>query len=376
VHGGPGGHRYPCGLHVVTRRPQGGTRAAQWEQAIAVLQDYVDAHGAATPTTHLVVDGFPLGRWVGRRREQYRNGTLDAAQAAELEALPGWTWGRTQQSGFEEGLTHLQTYVAAHGTADLPRDTVVDGFAVGDWAARRRQDHTAGVLRPDRAAALEALPGWRWRQPRTPVTWADGTTALRAWVTEHGTATVPPDTHYRGVALGEWVQATRRRRINGRLDATQAAELEALPGWAWGAFDARFQRGVDLLREHQKATGSASPDQFYVHPSGFTLGAWCGRVRTLYRTGDTTPERVHALESIPGWTWNPMADRWAATVQLLHACAEHHGGLNAIPRDTRVDGVKLPVWAAQQRHRHHHGRLTTQEITALEAVPGWWWTAA
>ena len=37
-------------------------------------------------------DGFPLGVWESTYRGRHRAGTLDADQAADLEALPGWRW--------------------------------------------------------------------------------------------------------------------------------------------------------------------------------------------------------------------------------------------------------------------------------------------
>lgn len=162
--------------------------------------------------------------------------------------------------------------------------------------------------------------------------------------------------------------------VRGSLGADRIAEVEGLSGWVWGSRDARFKEGLGLLRAHQEATGSASPDQFCVHPSGFTLGAWVSRVRTLYRTGALPAQRVEQLQSVPGWAWNPMAERWQSTVAAVRASAGQHGGITNIPRHTQVEGVRVLAWATRQRHRHHVGRLTPQETTALESIPGWWWT--
>jgi hypothetical protein len=53
------------------------------------------ADGVATlpfPPGATAGDGFPLGIWETTYRGRHRAGTLDPEQAAELEALPGWTW--------------------------------------------------------------------------------------------------------------------------------------------------------------------------------------------------------------------------------------------------------------------------------------------
>jgi hypothetical protein len=44
------------------------------------------------PTGSTAADGFPLAIWESTYRGRHRAGTLDPDQAAELEALPGWTW--------------------------------------------------------------------------------------------------------------------------------------------------------------------------------------------------------------------------------------------------------------------------------------------
>jgi len=106
-----------------------------------VLRAYVAAYGTATPATHLLVDGFALGRWVARCREQFRVGVLEAERAAVLEAVPGWSWGRTQPG-------------QVRGGPDPPADL--------RHPPRRRQAQVSGDLRAEWAAVLEALPGWRW----------------------------------------------------------------------------------------------------------------------------------------------------------------------------------------------------------------------
>ena len=47
--------------------------------------------------------------------------------------------------------------------ADLAPDFVTDeGFPLGDWVAYVRDVHADGSLDPADAAAIEAIPGWRW----------------------------------------------------------------------------------------------------------------------------------------------------------------------------------------------------------------------
>jgi len=51
--------------------PQKDTTAARWQEGLAQLRAYTDAHDGTLPHTRLVVGGFPLGRWAARQRERY-----------------------------------------------------------------------------------------------------------------------------------------------------------------------------------------------------------------------------------------------------------------------------------------------------------------
>jgi hypothetical protein len=41
---------------------------------------------------HVTDEGFPLGAWMRYVRRLHASGDLDPADAAAIEALPGWTW--------------------------------------------------------------------------------------------------------------------------------------------------------------------------------------------------------------------------------------------------------------------------------------------
>ncbi len=151
---------------------------ARWQEGLAQLLAYTDAHDGTGPHTRLVVEGFPLGRWAARQRERYWSNRLSLEQTAALEVVPGWEWGRTQTDRWTKGLTYLRSYVAEHGHAAVDTVTVYEGFALGAWVARRRAHYRRGALAPARAVALEALAGWTWT--RTEDTWPRGLAALRS----------------------------------------------------------------------------------------------------------------------------------------------------------------------------------------------------
>jgi hypothetical protein len=100
--------------------------------------------------------------------------------------------------------------------------------------AERKRKNKAQMT-PERASALEGVPGWAWVADFEPA-WQEKLAALRAYVGAHGA--LPPQSH--PSSLGAWVGTQRQAKKaldNGRkgkckMAPPRAAALEAVPGWA------------------------------------------------------------------------------------------------------------------------------------------------
>ncbi len=353
--------------------PRRGEAEARWQEGLAQLRAYTRAHGGALPHTRLVVDGFPLGRWVARQRERYWANRLSLEQAAALEVVPGWEWGRTQTDRWAEGLRYLRSYVAEHGHAGVDTVTVHEGFALGGWVVRRRANYRRGVLAPARAAVLEALPGWTWS--RTEDTWPRGLAVLGSYVTAHGTARVPLDVTHRRYPLGRWVAARRTQYHRGTLAPERIAALQQLPGWVWDVREDRWAQGLRLLIAYARRTGAPNPDAFCIEEDedNFTLGAWVNSRRKEHGAGTLSPARVAALEAIEGWEWRPFDAAWNRMLQRLAQEAGQYGDITHLTQRSVVDGAHLGRWIMVQRSAHRRGQLSPARARALEAIPGWNW---
>lgn len=65
-----------------------------WSEGLRQLQSFIRTHGhARVPTIHWTHRGFWLGEWVNDVRMEYWRDSLAALRAAQLEAMPGWSWG-------------------------------------------------------------------------------------------------------------------------------------------------------------------------------------------------------------------------------------------------------------------------------------------
>ena len=65
-------------------------------------------------------------------------------------------------------LDALRSYGDHYGTAFVPPKYISDdGLALGTWVADQRYKYRGRRLPPEKAALLEAVPGWSWAGPRT-----------------------------------------------------------------------------------------------------------------------------------------------------------------------------------------------------------------
>jgi hypothetical protein len=108
------------------------------------------------------------------------------------------------------------------------------------------------------------------------------------------------------IKLGLWANNRRADYRKGRLRADRAATLEALPGWEWDPVEAEYQRGLAALRRYTDRVGDARVTRSHVETvdgEQIKLGAWVSSRRAEHRKDKLRPERVAALEALPGWAW-------------------------------------------------------------------------
>jgi hypothetical protein len=377
---------------------------AAWHDARDAVAAHAAAHGRAP-----LEDDPALGAWVVEQRALHAGDVRRAAQrarraaaaarrgepppgaaararpalaperAAALERTPGWTWVELGAWGDELG--RLRLHAAAHG-----------GPLTGAWAARQREARRRGALAPERAAALEGVPGWAWDEAAEEMReaeWEAHLGELREAAAARGA--IPPASAL-APHLARWLSnqrqyASRSRRLapGFALSPARLAALEALPGWTWTPREARWRARLAELRAHVAARGRLPRGagelaswvklQLYAH-SALAAG------RRTWRT--LSPARRAALEAVPGWTWDlpdphapREAARFAARLARLRAVA---GELGRLPPRAHPSG--LGSWVRVQRAAKRaadagrprpHGAMTPERAAALEAVPFWTW---
>jgi hypothetical protein len=105
---------------------------------------------------------------------------------------------------------------------------------------------------------------------------------------------------------------------------------------------------------------------------GFHLGHWVTVRRTDYRRGALPAWLVNELESIPGWTWDPIATRYREYLDYMREFAVNQG-LERLTSKTVYRGKPLGIWATCRRVDYRKGSLPQWVTEELQSIPGWAW---
>jgi hypothetical protein len=132
-----------------------------------------------------------------------------------------------------------------------------------------------------------------------------------------------------------------------------------------------------LLKDYQKEFGHALVSQSRSRDlfKGHDIATWVNSQRTRYKKGGLEPDRILKLETIDGWSWDPLNDRWEYFYRLLIDYSIEFGHA-VVPQGTAAKpykGENLSRWVNKQRTKFHKGTLAKERVLKLEKVDGWKW---
>jgi superfamily II DNA or RNA helicase len=269
----------------------------------------------------------------------------------------------TESWNFWFGLLEKFAEVEEHTDVKVRSETT-NGYRLGLWVTtqRTKQDSMA----PERKARLESLPGWAWDV--FAERWEVGFRALQTFIEQTGHANVAKAFKTDdGFLLGQWVGVQRNRQKILSLERVQ--RLEQLRGWTWDPLSDQWETGFVELKNYVEANGHASVIVDYKSTDGFALGRWCAVQRR--KRDDLCPERKARLESLPGWVWSALDEKWERGFRALQIYIEEYGNAKCSTEYISRDGYRLGEWVSKQRNSQM--TMTSDRQMRLDTLPGWVW---
>jgi hypothetical protein len=346
-----------------------------WNGFYQLLQAFGERNGKADPPKAFEDNDLPLGAWASRQRVLYKKGKLRADRIARLEELAGWTWDK-EIDVWESNFIKLSNYTSEFGTANPPQSYRDGESNLGTWVHSQRQKFRNGSLNAEFAKRLESLPGWRWN-PLDGI-WESTYKKLLTFADEFKHTSIPVTTDDPELKeLAGWVSRQRQSHRQKALDVQKITLLESLPGWSWKPHDESWDMYFQLLKDYQTEFGHALVSQSRTRDlfNGHDLATWVNSQRTRYKKGGLESDRILKLETIDGWSWDPLNDRWEYFYRLLIDYSIEFGHA-VVPQGTAAKpykGENLSRWVNKQRTNFHKGTLEKDRVAKLENVNGWKW---
>jgi hypothetical protein len=276
------------------------SRSSRWEQNFEAARNFAMQQGTSVLVRHARDSaGNRVGLWLQTQR--YKEKSLSQSQKQLLESLPEWTWD-TRDLVILARISELREFQKVNQRVEVEYK---ENPGLHSYLRKFRANPKKYPAWASRM--FSEIPGWTF--DTAPEPFFETISELRVFVRQH--KRLPSRSSSKQVvgkqeaALARFVSWNRWLHSKGRLEPERVLLLSGLPGWSWNARDDQWEIGLKQIKHFVKIFGSSRVPQPYVTKDGYALGAWVGTKRLQYKNESLSPERIAALESLPGWEWKP-----------------------------------------------------------------------
>lgn len=206
-----------------------------WKNGFEHAKQYAERFGDLdVPRTYVCEDGFSLGAWIRRLRQQKsgskKSSMLTQERIEQMEML-GMKWAIIE-SNWETGYQEAVRFYEKNGHLDVPGDYKADsGFALCAWISVQRQAKNGEFgrkrLTKEKIERLEQI-GMIW-ETRRERQWNQYYIEAKAYFDQNGNLHVPYKFETEsGLKLGMWLCSQRRLQKAEKMTNTDAKRYQML----------------------------------------------------------------------------------------------------------------------------------------------------
>ena len=191
----------------------GNRKEIAWQHGFEAAKKYHDTYGDLLVAGKYVdPEGYPLGQWILKTRQQKLNGCLKEERIAQLDEI-GMVWS-IFDAKWEKAYALAVAYYEENGNLNIPRSYVTAaGERLGIWLANQQWSYPKGKLTEEQIERLNRI-GMYWGN-RNDRQWNQGYQEAKRYFEAHGDLRVPVNyVSPEGYALGKWVKRQRYTRLN------------------------------------------------------------------------------------------------------------------------------------------------------------------
>ena len=305
--------------------------ASSWDHYFSEASIYYAEHGSLNiPKRYTTPAGLSLGEWLTTQRRVRAGqipGNLTEQQIARLDSI-GMEWGNRREIAWQHGFEVAKKYHDTYGNRMVPgKYTDPDGYPLGQWIAKTRQQKLNGRLKEERIVQLDEI-GMVWNI--FDAKWEKAFALAAAYYEENGNLNIPRSYETAtGERPGLWLASQQWAYPKGKLTDEQVERLNRI-GMYWGnCNDRQWNEGYQEAKRYFDAHGDLNVPAEYVSPCGYNLGNWVKRQRYTRQNPEKscavlTEECIAKLDAI-GMRWeksNPKrSSRQAVQAETVTAKA-------------------------------------------------------
>ena len=320
--------------------------SSSWDHYFSEASIYYAEHGNLNvPKLYTTPGGLSLGVWLVTQRcvrEGQIQGNLTEQQIARLDSI-GMVWGNRKEIAWQHGFEVARKYHDTYGNLMVPGKYVdPDGYPLGQWIIKTRQQKLNDLLKEERIAQLDEL-GMVWNI--FDAKWETAYALAAAYYEENGNLNIPRSyVTAAGERLGQWVASQQWACPKGKLTDEQVERLNRI-GMYWGnRNDRQWNEGYQEARRYFDAHGDLNVPAGYVSPEGYNLGNWVKRQRYTRHNPEKscavlTEERIAKLDEI-GMRWE-KADSRTHRLELAQEPKRKSESLNVLADHKTGEGIGL-----------------------------------
>jgi superfamily II DNA or RNA helicase len=194
-----------------------------WEERFQLLRKFLQKEGRQ-PQANDVIEGVKIGAWIHEQRHKYTNENLPEYRKQKLTDI-GISFGTRSDRSFAKNLELLDAYVKKYNHFPETNESY-EGFGLGAWCLRLREQYAQGELSKDQIQQIKAL-GFDLRTAREIKQtnhWENCYTSAKHFATTHGY--LPRSRENQN--LYRWIKKQREKMENGELSGEDEVRVREL----------------------------------------------------------------------------------------------------------------------------------------------------
>ena len=313
-----------------------------------------------------------VAQWQFQQRHFYKfkKTILTEERIYKLENTKGWKW--EQEDKWEPQRQNWISIYKKLGRTPVVLSKDKEEKKAGVWQTNQRKLYKKKdiCMTLERIKILEDTPGWKWDDDNWEFNY-------KHWVSVYKNIGETPTKHSSNIdekKAGHWQSNQRNEYYKNNLSIERISILESTTGWKWNENDNWENNRLHWVNMYNKL-GKFS--QHSNDPEEKKAATWQSHQRKYYKKKDNwmTSERISSLNNTPGWKWDEN-DNWEENRQKWIAIYIKLGG-NPSQTSKDIEEKKAGKWQSHQRenYKKKEKSMTPERIAALEATPGWTWSA-